>query len=218
VPEGEAKGASTAQGSAGGIILAVSGAVALVVAIAVVLSGRAPAPISGNQSELVVPGAPMANVAVNAAQPAAMALASSITPLTSDGVRLSCSLSATESFNAPPGAATTAFRFDPDTACVNGRTPYERSASGYTRILRADATQTVSVLNLSGDLRRFERRDFNLAPEPYQAVAADAAPIGRATCAAGSQAALSRLRRSATPYLAGQPARTMTWYCVRGGG
>jgi hypothetical protein len=136
-----------------------------------------------------------------------------VAPVVSSVVRLTCTLSPLQSFNQPPGSETTAFVIDPIAACVNGRTLYERSSSGYTRVMRADATSVVTFLELSRDMATFRRRDFAFTPEQYANVTAAATRLGR-SCSETSSAQLARVRQAALPFAAAAPMRQMTWTCA----
>ncbi|MGH7024167.1 MAG: trypsin-like peptidase domain-containing protein [Caulobacteraceae bacterium] len=197
-----------------GFTLAVSGAIAALVGVMAIFHGvRMPPPANASQSQ---PSAVAANppnaddTALNTTtvQPASAVSSPQI-------VHLACMLATTQSFNPLPESETNDFGIETASACVNGRTPYERTASGFTRVMLMDATRTVSVMDLTSDLGTFRRRDFVLSPNDYLRFRTAAQWSGRPRCEVSSVSILARLRVAAQPYVAGVPARITTWNCVR---
>ena len=196
--------------------LAITGVVALAVGIgAIFFSFRTPAPIATSQSQLVASTSPAA-AAVNAAMPGAVQVTPlpNSTPAPSPFQHIICTLSGAQSFNAAPGSETTGFVIAPSEACVNGRTLYERTSGGFTRIMRVDATNMVSVLEISPSLGTFRRRDFVLTPEQYAELTSTAGPPPNRTCAAATASQVARLRAAVAPFTSGMPFRQMTWVCA----
>jgi S1-C subfamily serine protease len=196
-----------------GLALPITGAIALIVGIsAIFFSMRAPPPPSAGN---VVAQAAAAPVAVTTSAPAPVTNVSTPTPPPPPPFqRVSCTISAAESFNAAPGSETTGFTISPSQACVNGRTLYERTATGFTRVMRSDATDTVSVLEISGSLGTFRRRDYLLTPEQYAEVSAAAGPAPNRTCQTANASQLTQLHSAVTAFTSGMPFRQMTWTCA----
>jgi S1-C subfamily serine protease len=152
--------------------------------------------------------------------PAAAAPGASATPAAS---RFEVTCQAVAAAGASAGAATTTgFTIEPGRACINGRTPYERSAAGFSRVITSEASATVSSLTISADLTRFERRDFVLGKEEFaalrDALGAAAAPRcdGPPDPAADrrAEARLAAIRVAATPFMQGEGARRFAWRCT----
>jgi V8-like Glu-specific endopeptidase len=121
-----------------------------------------------------------------------------------------CVLAQDQSFNSPPDAGPTAFTIDAAGACINGRTPYEKTPAGFSRVMTGGAPGVLSRLTLSADLSRFQRRDYQLSPRDYAAVGQGASP----RCdTPGAPAALALVRERSAPFLTGRPLRQITWRC-----
>jgi hypothetical protein len=131
-------------------------------------------------------------------------------------VRLACTEMGAQTVNALHRSDTNAFEIDPATGCLNGRTPYEKTATGFTRIMMLDRTTTISVMDLSSDLAQFRRKDFVLTPYDYAAFRGSAKWSEIPRCEPGSAATLAHLREAAVPYVSGAPNRQTTWTCSRG--
>ena len=194
-----------------GAILAISGAIALIVGvIAIFHAVRMPPPAAVSQPLTLAPTPPLAGPPPYTGPPAQPVPEA---PLAAR-VQLACSLAVAQSFNPLPDSANN-FAIEPATGCVNSRTPYERTATGFTRVMLMDPTRTVSVMDLTADLATFRRRDFILSPDAYSQFRASAHWSGRPRCETSSAAILSRLREAAQPYIGGAPVRMTTWNCVR---
>jgi len=119
-------------------------------------------------------------------------------------------------------APTTGFTIEPARACVNGRTPYEKTPASFSRVMTNDAAGVVSTLTISADLTRFERRDHALTADRFASLRAalgtaaaprcDAAQTPRADAAAQSR--LAAIRAASAPYMSAAPTRRMTWRCT----
>jgi V8-like Glu-specific endopeptidase len=143
-------------------------------------------------------------------RPAALS-AAPMTAAASGPRQVSCVMEADQSFNPPPAAGPTAFTIDPASACINGRTPYEKTPAGFSRVMTAEAAQTLSLLTLSADLRRFQRRDYQLSAPDFALLPASAA----LRCDTPDVAArLAMLRRRSAAYVTGPPVRQITWRCT----
>jgi serine protease Do len=145
---------------------------------------------------------PWASAATNSAQPA------------SPAVRLMCKLTQDDGSNGSAASGDTSFTVDPTTGCVNGRTPYERTAIGYSRVMMNDATQTVSVMELTADLSSLRRRDFVLGPYDYQLFRHHARPSKTPRCDAAAATVIARYHSAAAAFTGSRPARQMTWRCA----
>lgn len=213
-PIAEVAKSSTGFGGAPGVTLAVTGVVALAIGIAAIFfSFRSPPPFAGSQNQIVPSTtASAANVVMPVSTPTTTLPSALVTP--SPFQRVTCSLSGAQSFNAPPGSETTGFVMSPAQACVNGRTLYERTSGGFTRVMRVDATNMVSVLEISPSLGTFRRRDYVLTPEQYAELTATAGPVPDRTCAATTAFQVARLRAAVAPFTSGMPFRQMTWVCA----
>jgi len=133
-------------------------------------------------------------------------------PAAAPGPRqVSCVMEEDQSFNPPPGAGPTAFTIDPAAACINGRTPYERIPSGFSRVMTDEATQTLSLLTLSADLHRFQRRDYQVRPQDFAGLPASAALRCNTP---GAHRRLAMVRQASARFLAGAPVRQVTWRCT----
>jgi S1-C subfamily serine protease len=218
-PIAEAAKSSSGFGGAPGLTLAITGVVALAVGIgAIFFSIRTPAPITPLQSQPVASAGLVAGT-VNAASSVSTQAGPSPSPAPAPSPfeRVTCTLSGAQSFNAAPGSETTGFVIAPSQACVNGRTLYERTSGGFTRVMRADATNMVSVLEISPSLGTFRRRDFALTPEQYAELTSTAGPPPNRTCEAATASQVARLRAAVAPFTSGMPFRQMTWVCAPAG-
>jgi hypothetical protein len=105
---------------------------------------------------------------------------------------------------------------------VNGRTPYEKNAGGYSHITVQDKTHSVSKMELSSDLKTFSRRDFVLNDADYAAYSAGRTSLGTLTCPVpGNDASakttadtLAKIRTLSASYLEVESSRVMTWRCA----
>jgi hypothetical protein len=129
-------------------------------------------------------------------------------------VSLQCSLTSAQNLTVPTGDHGTSFTFDAADSCVNGRTPYERTATGFRRILLNEATSTASVMDLDLDLKRLSRRDFVLGRDDFHRLKTSAPGSGAPRCDAAGAARLSALHTAAASYLARSPDRQMVWDCA----
>ncbi|HEY3813393.1 MAG TPA: serine protease [Caulobacteraceae bacterium] len=137
-------------------------------------------------------------------------------------VTLVCTLDPKQSFNPIPGSSSLTFGFDAPIACVNGRTPYEKNAGGYSHITVQDKTHSVSKMELSSDLKTFSRRDFVLNDADYAAYSAGRTSLGTLTCPIpGNDASakttadtLAKIRTLSASYLEVESSRVMTWRCA----
>ena len=144
-------------------------------------------------------------------------------PAPSTTVTLACTLDSKQSFNPVAGAGSLSIGFDPAIACVNGRTPYEKNASGgYSHITVSDKAHSVSKMELSSDLKSFSRRDFVLSDSDYAAYSAGRKSLGQLACPIPGDAAsakatndtLEKIRTLSASYLEVESSRVMTWHCA----
>ncbi len=145
------------------------------------------------------------------------------TPPPPQALNLQCTLVAGRSFNAPAGSGSLGMKFDPSTACVNDRTPYEPTATGYVRIMVSDKQHTASRLELSKDLKTFTRHDYALSDSDYAAFQGGRQSIGPIVCPTPGDApsakttadALNRVRALSASYLETEPTRVVSWKCAQ---
>ena len=113
------------------------------------------------------------------------------------------------------GAATTGFTIEPAAACVNGRTPYEKTAGGFSRVMTNDAAASVSTLAIAADLTRLERADYPLSPGAYRSLRGALGGTSSPRCGdPDAQARLAAMRAASAPYLRGAAARRAVWRCA----
>ena len=138
-------------------------------------------------------------------------------------VALACTLDPKQSFSPIAGAGSLTIGFDEPIACVNGRTPYEKNASGgYSHITVQDKTHSVSKMEMSGDLKTFTRRDFVLGDADYASYSAGRKSLGQLSCPIPNDAAsakatndtLEKIRTLSASYLEVESSRVMTWHCT----
>lgn len=132
-----------------------------------------------------------------------------------------CRLNPAKSLNAPAGAESMTFTFDAVAGCANGRTPYEKSETGFTRVTVSDKTISASRLELSADLKSFRRSDYPLTQGDYDAFREQRMSIGTLTCPATGSAPddilagkLANIRRLAAGYLTAPPGSVTAWTCT----
>jgi len=182
-----------------------------------IVSASSPARVSGASRVLLAGALAVALAAIAAgawmiAHGRRSAAPSPAPPAAAQGPRqVSCVMEEDQSFNPPPAAGPTAFTIDPASACINGRTPYEKTAAGFSRVMTGEAAQTLSLLTLSADLRRFQRRDYQLSAQHFAALPA----AGALRCdTPGAAARLAMLRQHSAPFVTGPPIRQITWRCT----
>jgi hypothetical protein len=142
-------------------------------------------------------------------------------PAVAGQVRASCQLVPDQTFNAPPGTQATAFTIDRTRACVNGRTPYERTPTGFSRVITNAATGAVTTLDISADLASLRSQDFLLSPKEFAALHAAIGSTASLKCGAAdtpsavaeNQARLARIGTRAEPYEARKATTRITWRC-----
>jgi hypothetical protein len=135
---------------------------------------------------------------------------------------MTCSLAPDQTFNAPADTQPTSFTLDAGRACLNGRTPYEKTANGYARVITNAATSVVSTLEISQDQSRLQRRSFVLKPKDFTALRAAIGSTRTFRCSAADppdvtaehQTRLTAIRAAAAPYLGGNPTSQITWRCA----
>jgi len=135
--------------------------------------------------------------------------------------RASCSLATAQSFNAPIGTPSIAFRIDTARACVNDGTPYEKTPGGFSRTIPNAGDRVVSTLNISADLTSLQRRDFPLSPRESASLHAALGSVKSLKCspsdgpatAAANRLRLATIRALSQPYVLRQPTRQITWQC-----
>ncbi len=136
--------------------------------------------------------------------------------------RASCSLTAAQSFNTPPGTPAITFTIDTARACVNAGTPYEKTPGGFSRIIPNGGAGVVSTLNISEDLATLQRKDFPLSPKEFSSlhVAIGSAkslrcsPSDTPATTAAIRLRLATIRTLSQPYVSRQPTRQITWRCA----
>ncbi len=144
------------------------------------------------------------------------------TPAAKRLARASCSLDLAQSFKAPPGIPSIAFRIDATRACVNAGTPYERTPGGFSRIIPNAGAGVVSVLTISPDLTTLQRKDFPVSPKEFALLHAalgsakplSCSPSDTPATASANRSSLARIRALAQPYISRQPTRQITWRCA----
>jgi serine protease Do len=147
--------------------------------------------------------------------------ATSATPPPSATVTLACRLVSERSFNPLPDAAALTIHIDPKTGCVNGHTPYDHGANGFTRVSLSDTVHSASRLEISEDLKSFTRRDFALSDAAYKAFVSRRQALGVVSCPIPGDAAsakataegMAKTRALAVSYLNTEAARVMAWRC-----
>jgi hypothetical protein len=135
---------------------------------------------------------------------------------------LACRLDSGQSFNPPTDAGALTITVDPSTGCINGRTPYEKTATGFGHITLNDSKKTASRMDFTQDLKTFVRRDFVLADADYAAFSAGRKSLGPMTCPLPNDAAsakstadsLAKMRTLSASYMGGESSRVMTWRCA----
>jgi hypothetical protein len=146
-------------------------------------------------------------------------------PAATGQVRASCAVAPDQTFNAPPGTQVTAFTIDTVRACVNGRTPYEQTPKGFSRVITNAATGVVSTLDISANLATLQSKEFLLSPKDFASLRAAIGSTASLKCGpsdapaavAENRLRLKTIRTLAQPYVARQPARQITWRCLAPG-
>lgn len=136
-------------------------------------------------------------------------------------VRASCTVAPDQTFNAPPGTHMTAFNIDTARACVNGRTPYEKTPAGFSRVITNASTDVVSTLDVSANLATLQSKEFLLSPKEFASLRAAIGSTASLKCSASDAPAtvaenrlkLAKIRTLSQPYVARQPTRKITWRC-----
>ncbi len=137
-------------------------------------------------------------------------------------LQASCSVVPEQTFNAPANTQVTAFTIDTAQACVNGRTPYEKTSEGFSRAMTNTAARVVSTLSISANLATFQRKDFQLSQEEFAPLHAALRSSGAPKCSPADGPAaieverskLATIRTLSQQFLARQPATQITWHCT----
>ena len=111
--------------------------------------------------------------------------------------------------------------FDPGRGCMNGRTAYEMVGGNHMRAALDGKARSLSILQLTGDLKTFTRRSYALDEAAYEKLLKARQAFTEPLCAdpgftgVGADASLSQFRRAAEPYTNGEPVTTAAWTCVK---
>jgi hypothetical protein len=101
------------------------------------------------------------------------------------------------------------FSFDPTNTCVNGRTSYRRTTTGYERYVVVGTRSSTIRNTISGDFSSFEQDEFPLSLGDYARWSAAAKSVG--SCS-GSTNGLERLGALGAN-LSSSPTATKRWTC-----
>jgi hypothetical protein len=137
---------------------------------------------------------------------------------TATAVRLSCTQDGARSFNPIPGSEHISFVVDVARACINGKSPYERTANGFTRVMAADDTRVIADIRLSPDLTTYVQDRYALAPEKFARFRTIYGSPVVPHCDPAGFGMIAQERAAATAFMTGQPTRRLTWICARIGG
>ncbi|MFN3228892.1 MAG: S1C family serine protease [Asticcacaulis sp.] len=134
-----------------------------------------------------------------------------------------CAIDPAQSLRPIADAGPITFEFDAATACVNGRTPYERQADGtLLRFTLSESEPRAARLEMSADGKAFRRSDYVLTPEDYQAYVEARKAIGPIRCPLASEKAevepllaqkLAAVRELSRTWLTRAPDNVTAWRC-----